>query len=210
MITEESCTIIVNANQFYPTLLTKTWLVENNIIPENDIENYLNGNGISQIKCANFFLTMLPNQVSFSIINDLDKKDIHLLLNCINALERVQFLTAGINFAYSSPLSNDVTKNLSREKYFFTNSKVHSLFDNEDAKFGVYLSKNFHGTRLKLEILPSLVQSLKNPLPREVLSFTYNYHKILDPNNNKQDLLEFIDDAQSFQDNSREIMNSII
>ena len=53
---------------------------------------------------------------------------------------------------------------------FWIDSALHSLFDVKDARFGGYFSKDFLGTRLKLDIKPVIKKEL------EAFQAAINFH----------------------------------
>ncbi|MFA6090001.1 MAG: hypothetical protein WC755_09165, partial [Candidatus Woesearchaeota archaeon] len=85
-------------------------------------------------------------------------------------------------------------------------------FDNSDAVFGVYASKNFKNSRLKLDVKPSKVQELNNlqiarkdTEPKQVINFIFNFH--FDIKNNE--ITEIVSHIENYKEYINEAENII-
>lgn len=72
--------------------------------------------------------------------------------------------------------------------------------------FGAYMSKDFNGTRLKLDIKPGV--NINNQ-PQKSLFFNFNFHKDLSKENSFEELKYLIENNNLFENEARKIIENI-
>lgn len=166
--------IIIVADKFNPSLFSQVWLDKHGILPEKESKGdqiYTPAFVLAQSEL--FSLQVWPERLQFSY-KDGEQDATELIHNTvgkiIELLPHTPFTAAGINFTWRiSPPDSSNFSSMDRSM-FWMDSALHSLFNSEDARFGGYFSKDFLGTRLRLDIKPVR----KNEL--EAFQVAINFH----------------------------------
>jgi hypothetical protein len=203
--------ITILANFFNPSVFNSLWFVKNGILKEEDInaKTSFQSPDISQVNTSTFSLIVVLNQLVFHVIDDNEAKSIEILNKMISALPHTPYTAMGINFVFDAPALDTDLSEYSRKLFFYPESKLHSLFNTQDAKFGVYLSKNVNGSRLKLDIKPATISDANGSINKEVITYAFNFHKDLNKDNPVNDLLDLIKKWGEYKKNAEEIINVI-
>jgi hypothetical protein len=77
-------------------------------------------------------------------------------------------------------------------------------FSDPSAKFGLYLSKDFGTSRLKLHILP--VKSISG---QEYVQLSFNYHHDTNPGTDFDQVVDRITNWKAYYDDAESIINSL-
>lgn len=208
MLVENNCNIVIVGVNFSPLSYNHHWLIKNNIVSEEQIlkESFFTQD-FTQIVTNDFFVSVFLNQMTFTLkAEKYTDEIIKTYEKFISNLTDVNFTAIGVNFIRSINNDDEENKNLSREHFFFENSEIHKLFDKPDARFGVYLSKDYLGSRLKLDIKPKNIVNTTTNIITKVIGFSFNFH--LDLKVNKlNSIIGQIKNWQKFNDYSEEILN---
>ena len=108
--------------------------------------------------------------------------------------QETTFDAVGFNFNIYDPLFVEGVE-VTRSLFFNANSALFQKFEQEDARFGAYLSKQIRSDiRLRLEIKPVAAVMVGDSEPTECIQYNYNFHCKLNKNS-------------SFIDNITELVN---
>jgi hypothetical protein len=203
-------TVVINANFFNPSIFNTHWFIKNSILKEEEIlPNSIFTPEIAQINSNNFNIVVTLNQLITNILLADPCNAMSVISKCVECLPHIPYSASGINFNFHVPINNSGEDSISRQLFFKTESPIYKEFDTLDAKFGAYLSKDFNGCRLKLDIKPNTIQVFNNPLKSYVLNFGFNFHLDLPKDNCAEDLIKFLDSWKIFESYSNELMNKI-
>ena len=212
MVSEKVIKNIVIVGSFNSLELDKYFFIKNSIFSEDEISqaNLLPGGQSGQLVTKKFIIVFDPTQIIITSlkpnevdeIDDISKKVINgLSVNCsLKAL--------GINFhilvhGFDSPL-HEVTR-----KLFYSEKNIlfSETFNTEDSMFGVYASKDFKDSRLKLDVKPSILQEVANPFAKkDGIVFFFNFHFDL-MKKSKEQLLSYLNDFSTYEKESEIIVS---
>lgn len=210
MFNLKSKSVVIIANLFNPSIFNTHWFIKNDILKEEDLlPKSIFTQDIAQISTNGFNMVVTLNQLITNIQDAESKNTMEIILKCIKNLPHTPYSASGINFHYHTPAKTEEIDDLSRELFFFSSSPVHSEFDTKDAKFGAYLSKDYEGCRLKLDIKPNTIKKVNDPEKLYVINFGFNFHIDLPKENYTEELIKFLNKWNTFEEYSKEIMGKI-
>lgn len=169
--------VVIVAKNFNPTIVDKHWLIVNGIMDEHEFEEGCFFTPVvSHIISETFSLLILPERLQFSIKKELDDEQsliVYKLGKIVKTLPHSPYSAAGLNFT----LHLDVDSNFpefNRKFFFINDSQLYHNFDDENARFGAYLSKDFFCSRLRLDVKPVTLSDTITK--KEMLQFSFNFH----------------------------------
>jgi hypothetical protein len=178
---------IVLAGGFNPSMFDKLFFVKNKIFTEEEIkpDSIITVMGV-RVMCEKYSVEINPLQI-ITFSNSIEcKKDniIQVVISIINAANLNNITAIGMNFTY---ITDDVQslEDLTRGYFYTDQIKLFADFFNEkDAMFGVYTSKNFKDARLKLDVKPNIIKEGNELKNKMVLTFNchFDVKKIKDEN----------------------------
>lgn len=203
--------VVILANNFNPSIFASHWLIDRKICAATDIlQTSVFASNISQLDTVDFQLLVLLNQMQFTkstaFSGNFSESIKTKLIQVINKLPEVPYLSAGINFHWFIKDGDLTIPQLSRKSFFNKESKLHSYFDSDDMRVGTYLSKDIGAVRLKLDIKPSLAIFNQDNKQDEYIQWIFNYH--VDLNGDQKKLLSFIEDHPKYFKISEEIIKN--
>jgi hypothetical protein len=176
--TQAGSAAVVVAQQFNPSIITQIWLRDNGVLAAEDFqEGSLYSDVIVQVRSRLFHMLVLPDQLQFVPVGPPEGHE-QLVVDRLGAIVRTlphtPYRALGINFSWHlTPADGNIT-GLTRSLFFDRNRALYRHFDVENAHFGGYLSRDFAGFRLRLDIKPILVPTTAGPENR--LQFGFNFH----------------------------------
>lgn len=188
--------ITVLAELFNPSIFNEYWLRKNKIISDDVAitpasiftQQFVN------LQTNVFSASIMPNQLQFSYQSE---DNINILIKLIDALPHIPYKAIGINFTYFLPITSDDGSNASRTRFTNDRTRLYSEFGDDNCRFGAYLSKDFSGSRLKLNILPVKAQKYTG-VEVERLQYAFNFHSDLIKENSFEELKSKINSIQTF------------
>jgi len=174
--------VVVAANQFNPTVFSQLWLVRNGLLAEEDFgPGFLFSQAVVQLATPQFLLLVVPSQLQFTPSEQIQAQQgliIEKVGRIVERLPHTPYVAIGLNFVWHLRDEHTRIEELSRDLFFKNDSDLYRRFDTQDARFGAYLSRNFLGCRLKLDVKPiSLDESGHDEMQR--LQFAFNFHRDL-------------------------------
>lgn len=203
--------IVVINTGLTPSSFNSYWLVKNGILKEEELENNnIFTNQVVEINGDDYSLTINGNSFIITSKNDiegLDKCVNDKLEKIINATNTI-YISSGINFNWVINPKGGNFKKLSRDLFFKADSAIFDFFDKEDASFGSYMSKDFEGSRLKLDIKPIYLDNNLNER-KEAIHFNFNFHFDIPEGDRSNILKQFIKKWKLFYEESKKIIDSL-
>lgn len=202
--------IVIIANNFNPSILREHWLIEKGILTNGEIiGDFTFSNQAVNYRTKDYVLTALANQIQIQIIGGNPSEIISkTLLKVTNLLPHVPYIAVGINFNWELFPQLDETDQKLSEKLFYSNQvPAFSSLYSENSFFGAYVSKDFHLGRMKLDMKPSMRQTLPNSNTERFINFAFNYHHDV-----RQDatINNILIDWQLYYNNSETVMKNIL
>ncbi|HEU4583652.1 MAG TPA: hypothetical protein VFS67_35580 [Polyangiaceae bacterium] len=169
-------TAVVTANRFNPSVLSQIWFVKNGITGENDFgPTSILSPEFVQIGTTNFNLFCTAEHLQFAPVGETStwgKLTRETLGKILQTLPHTPFTAIGLNFIWRIRL-NEGREGESLRQAFAGSSSVYRHFQEPNARFGAYLSKDYNGMRMRLTTLPTSKDG------GESLSMTFNFHRAL-------------------------------
>lgn len=170
---------VVAAHQFNPSIVNQLWLVNHGLLQEDDFRaGCVFTDMLVQVQSREFNLLVTPDQCQFNPQVEADCEQ-QVLVDKLGAIVRTlphtPYRAAGLNFIWHIHGDDDQIGTLSRRLFFVDGSPLHAAFDEGDALFGGYLSKNALGCRLKLDAKPVTGDTAQGQR-RVLLQLAFNFH----------------------------------
>ncbi|MCC7086536.1 MAG: hypothetical protein IT427_16175 [Pirellulales bacterium] len=171
--------VVAVARQFNPSVFSQLWLVRHGIASENEFEQVAESlftPAIVQVRLPRFVLLVVPEQLQFAPLPpDVDHSELVLekMGKIVETLPETPYIAIGLNFQWHFiPETCEMSKFCRR--LFFRDNLLFSSFDQPDARFGGYMSKDVLGFRLRLDVRPLRVEQPEGV--RELFQFAFNFH----------------------------------
>lgn len=183
-----SSNVVIVAQQFNPSILNHSFLIEEGIIDKReDIhQDSLVSMVCVQINSKKFQMLVVPEQLQFTLTPSVQESEqqaviIEKLGKLMNALPHIPYKGIGLNFIWHISPETKSMSALTKELFFRKGSPLFKEFDTDEAYLGSYMSKNIQGFRLGLDIRP-----LEDPQNKKTsLQFVFNFHKNTEGNPSK-------------------------
>ncbi len=169
---------VIVAHQFNPSVVNQLWLVDNDIVSRDGFqEGCAFSDMVVNVNARDFSLFVSPEQLQF-VPKGADGAEGALIQTrlgkFVQSVPHTPFAGLGLNFVWM--VSDDDLPALSRKLFFRPEEPLFREFESEDARFGAYLSRDFHGGRLKLDIRPVTLKLRESGESVERLQFAFNLH----------------------------------
>ncbi len=170
---------VVVAHQFNPSIVSQAWLMKHGVLDKDGTiqDGSIFTDLLVQVRSSEFHMLLLPEQMQFVPVAPPEEQQKLLLEKVgtiIRELPHTPYRAVGLNFNWHlAPEDGDISR-LTRELFCVADRPLYQRFGSSDARFGAYLSKDFAGFRLKLDIKP-----INTPLPgppEHRLQFAFNFH----------------------------------
>jgi hypothetical protein len=170
---------VIVAQQFNTPIITQLWLVRNGILTDEEFqEGSIFSDVLVQVRSIPFQMLVLPDQLQMVPTVPPDQEQdilVQRLGRIVRHLPHTPYKAIGLNFAWHlTPADGDIAR-LSREMFFVPDRPLQRSFADENTHYGGYLSKDFLGFRLKLDVKPVAVPVAGGRLENR-LHFGFNYH----------------------------------
>lgn len=201
--------VVILARQFNPSILTQLWLVRNGVLAEDEFESgCIFTESLVQVIGKHFSITAIPNQFQFVPVPSGEEQDLisDKVGVIVNRLPHTPYTALGFNFVWHVTPEHETTKDFCRRTFFRDEQPLYSEFRSEDALFGAFMSKDFQGFRMKLDVLP------RNALDSSDvhLQIAFNYHVDLTSEESRvETLVKMLDRWKQAWNESLRIVNSI-
>jgi hypothetical protein len=183
--------VVVAAQQFNPTVLNQLWLADNGIVDRDGFEpGCVFTDMVVNVKTKLFGLFVSPQQMQFvPIVSEANNEQlvVDTLGKLLQTIPQTPYTGVGLNFNWF--VSDDDVVELSRDLFFRQNNPLYDAFDQATGRFGAYLSMDWAGGRLKLDIKPINAVRVDGEKRETVgrLQFAFNFHFDIDSGPNAAD-----------------------
>ncbi|HQM80503.1 MAG TPA: hypothetical protein PLX02_02670 [Syntrophorhabdaceae bacterium] len=172
--------IVVVAQNLNPSIFNQLWLVKQNIFAEEEIKtgSFFTPAAVN-IMATDFDLLIVPERMQLTFHVHMNQSNIakRIIGAIVVALPHTPYKALGFNFGWMSlPLDEKMFPNHLREIFVSPKNPLSTFFQEEDSRFGIYMSKNIDMMRLRLDIKPVTIFGEER---KEALQFTLNFHKDL-------------------------------
>lgn len=172
--------IVLVANDVNVSIFKLGWMLENNIVSAEELDGEVSVTDLTVLlKTKSFELTVVPNRIQMNIRPvDLvtDASSENALVRILRVLPHTPVSAIGLNVTYmlSPPSTSDfVTWNKSQFAPSLPLDFVSTEQDN--ARFGTYVSWNVFGARLRIDIKP-ITAKHNDGSDLEFMRAGFNYH----------------------------------
>jgi len=199
---------IVVLAQFNPSEFSELFYVKNNLISEGDIDKTRSYFTFENSRCVtkDFVIDVVMNRISFAIL-DVKKTNLYndLFIKLLYIKKDLTYTGLGINYSYGLDVKDEELIVKSKEFFKGTNN-IYSSFSEDNCAYGVYLSKDFKGVRLKLEAKPIISTKISNIEDKiSSINFNFNFHKDLDNIGSIEQLKTIIERNSEYEDEANKI-----
>lgn len=200
---------IVIVGDFNPGLFDKYFFIKHSILLEQDIletSHFLSD--VCILNTNEFALTIVGNQLAITDLkSDLNIQKIIEVLKKIISVGQYQARAMGVNFHWYL-FSEEKTSEISK-KYFYNENEIltNTFFNEENVSYGIYLSKDFGLSRMKLDIKPATVTQIGSENEQRVIAFTFNFHSDL-KNENTNQVMNILDQSNNYCEETIKIIKS--
>lgn len=207
-------TVVILAQGLKPSAFNQHWFIKNEIIKEESeiSPSSIFTPDITRILATKFQVIVTPNQIQIAPSRDFDLKNCinDILIPILNKTEDVLFSAIGLNWGWFVYDSDNSFQEFNKRFLFKETLPLQSYFDQSDARFGTYMSKNFLDSRLKLDVRPIQIADERSPQNgKEFLFFRFNFHTNLNQECKLTQLLEILSRWDEYSNEVSSIINSI-
>ncbi len=197
--------VIVLAEAFNPSMFNQHWLISNDILTEEEeLSAAISTPQVSNFKSNEFSLLVLPNQLQFGVNPELkDKLPYDKLVKVLSKIGYAPITAIGINFKWKQDTEGEAISKFTRTNYCSSSEGIFENFAEKDAKFGLYISKDFGESRLRLNILP-----VKDKNGEEYIQYSFNFHHDLNKETDFNRAIDLITKWKSYFKEANRIVDS--
>lgn len=186
-------TVVVVAKRFNVTAARIFWLEKHGIVAEQDLlEGSLFSDAVVQARTSRFQLLILPDQLQFVPAVAADEEQaliLDKLGTIVKTLPHVPYKGMGLNFTWHLVPEDGDTNRATRELFYVPDRPLFRAFSGADARYGGYLSKDFDGFRLKLDVKPMTVR-LDAGEEQHRVQFAFNFHRDIAEEGGAEDIAQ--------------------
>jgi hypothetical protein len=177
--TQAGAAVVVVAQQFNPSVFSQVWLVRHGVLAADGL---LPGSAFTdlfvQVKSHQFNMLVIAEQLQF--IPTVPPAEEQVLIvdkvsTIVRTLPHTPFKGLGLNFTWHLQPREGTVATVTRALFCREAVPLFRHFAGAESHFGSYLSKNFLGFRLKLDIKPILVPTGEGQIDNRV-QFSFNFH----------------------------------
>lgn len=191
---------------FTPSKFDKLFFIKSELIKEDEfLDECVFTTDVSKIITESLIITIRFNHVLVANRKDFRSDFIKDLIFRIIKDDSSECNASGINFKWF--VFNDEELEQHTKKVFFpTKSNViNKHFDSDNSAYGYYASKDFKGSRMRMDIKPSVVKNIKDDSEEKILVFEFNFHLKFQQDNNTE-LIERLGNYRLYLDEAEEIV----
>lgn len=179
--------VVVAAKVFNPSITNQLWLFQNDIIGDEKLKKFVFTEVLSQVQTDDFRLVIVPQRLQF--IADVEEELQQALIvekvsKIIEALPHTPFLACGLNITWYLEPEHADAPTICRRLFYKEDTPLSEIMNSDDALFGGYFSKNFHESRLKVDVKPIDAEK-ENDQKVQLLQFSFNFHKDVENSEHK-------------------------
>jgi hypothetical protein len=166
---------IVLLGNYNPATFDKLFFIKNNLIDENLFsDKSVFTPNYCRIITENLIISVDSNQ----ILLVTQKVSESILEKCATSIIEHKGGTKaiGCNFKWYIFVDEKIENHTKSQFYPINNKFISSEFDTPTSAFGYYASKDFHSSRMKIDIKPIGIKNINTNEDKSALSFDFNFH----------------------------------
>ncbi len=174
--------IVILAKNHNPSIISKEWLSQKNIIVDNFI-NFTHTPAFSIVESESFSLVVDPDRLQLAVKGDIQNKIDALeqsILTYVQALPEVPYSAIGFNFLYIIETRNDIIKEI-----FHPPDEMFKDLFTEDYQLGGIIKFNSDGFLVTINLQPNINNNENNEIRADV-----NFHYLLGDSSETSDIIE--------------------
>jgi len=196
--------VVILADPWNPAMFNQHWLINNKIFVENEeLLAAISAPQVSNFRTKQFNILVLPTQLQFEINPELSEYPYNKLVEILQRVDYAPIRAIGVNFKWKQDTEGEAIPKFTRSNYCYSDSSIFRKFTDDNAKFGLYLSKDFLTSRLKLNILP-----IREKSGDEYVQYSFNYHHDLNKETDYQKAIDIVKNWKAYFDHTRQIIDS--
>jgi hypothetical protein len=198
--------IVIVAQNLNPSIFTQLWLLKQGVFVEEEFkqESFFTPAAVN-VFTDNSQLLIVPERLQLTFLNT-DKQDVlakRIIGTIVEALPHTPYNALGFNFTWvSEPSEGTGFSEKLREMFLSPKNPLASYFNDDNARFGMYMSKDVDNMRLKLDMKPVTHSQERS---KEALQLIFNFHKDL-----KDDAVHTIVSSLGQWYNTRKLSEEIV
>ncbi len=183
--------------QFDPAKFSQIWMIQQLHVDPNDFVDpgaAVHAPFLFNQATTQFNLLVVPERIQLMFAPHQEEGGTvkRVMLESLLQVTRIPYSAAGLNFNWLIHANKYPNSVISRKLFFAEGNPFFREFDTPNACFGAYASKDYLGTRLRVDAKPLLVEGSSEVDPRGVL-FNFNFHKELVEENRLDPIRELLD-----------------
>jgi len=179
--------VVLAANRFNPSVFRESWLTERGLLRRDDLQpGFVFAENVVSLSTPEFDLLVLPQNLTLVPRSSLAASDVvgRIIPVVVQELPHTPFTGIGLNFVWNTDTEPESVAEVTRKLFANSSSRITESFSAADARFGMYLSKDVEGSRLKLDIKPLHVLDEAGGKLLEIIQFSFNFHRDLGTKDN--------------------------
>lgn len=171
--------VVIVAENLNPSIFRETWLVKEGVFKEEEIAPESIFSSVSvNVVTPSVELLIVPERLQLTLKTDERQDEIikKVLGTVAEALPHTPYKAIGFNLHWILEASGQSEiRKVTQDLFLSEKNPLRNIFDTDDTRVGVYLSKDELEMRLKLEIRP--VKGLVKNAGKEALRFNFNFDR---------------------------------
>lgn len=202
--------IVVAAKSFNPSIFSQLWLVKENIMEEKDFTSPVVFSPVAvDIRTSEYQLLVIPDRLQLTFAKNIQDKT-RIIKKVVEAivtkLSHTPYIAIGFNVLINFiPSIENKYAILNKDLMFNESNPLSDFFNNPDARYGFYCSKDVFGMRLKLDVKPSHIIDT-NKVKKEFLAFNFNFHKDLNGEDKVSQIISLFSSWEQAEKHCNEII----
>lgn len=206
--------VVIVAENLNPSIFRETWLVKEGVFTEcetKDPASFFSSVSVKVLTPDVDFL-IVPERLQLTLKTDEKQDEIikRVLGTIVNVLPHTPYKAIGFNFHWVLvPLDQSKFPKDTQGMFLSEKNPLRNTFNTEDARFGIYLSKDELEMRLKLDVKP--IKGVGGNIGKEALKLHFNFDKSLTNTEKKTEIIhETIDKWLAAKEISENIIKEML
>jgi hypothetical protein len=171
--------VVIVAENLNPSIFRETWLVKEGVFTEDEIGSGSFFSSVSvNVVTPSVELLIVPERLQLTLKTSEGQDEIikKVLGTVVKALPHTPYKAIGFNFHWILETSGQSEiRKVTQDMFLSEKNPLRNIFDTDDTRVGVYLSKDELEMRLKLEVRP--IKGVDMNAGKEALRFNFNFDK---------------------------------
>lgn len=193
--------IVIIAEFFNPSVFNQYWFIKEGLLKEEDIQKEsLFVPGITHIQTNKFNMLVIPEKIQITLkCNEEEACEIvcNMLTKIAQYQANIPYKALGLNYCWKLEPKESISI-FSRNIFCKKDIELYKAFNEEDARFGTYISQNYKKSRMNLDIKPVFWAD------KECMICNFNFHHEV---SNTNDIIEYQQFWKEYLDKTKEIVN---